>query len=476
MIAIQTRRLAAVPPTTWLLTAFFAYLFVAPAWGFYWVDAWHNEQRAVQVILLLATGMVVVRSAKRWTMLVPASAVGWMLWLFAIWGAISAACARFVIAGFVEVALHVLLVLVVVVTRESIRQDSTGLNVWIRRACVLLGLIHVAGIAARYVAMLALERAPGIEVLLLGYANPRFPSALYALLIPFIAMFILAPREHPALRRSAWLILALLWCVNIALGTRAVWFSYGLALPALVLIVGWRRLVPAAWVLGSTVAVGLLMYLILFVAVPTWLSLGSALPSHVDHLTSVGDRVHLWRLSLELLTTHPMLGVGPMNFAGLGDSYASHPHNWPLQIGAEWGLPALTLLLAVLLYVGRDLLVRIRPPLDNDIDVLGPLAAVIVGILYGLVDGNLVMPVSQTAFALAVGILLGTTSTRPQLPPGSRWSGVVAAAFVMISAACLTYYTVLTLPRQQENERTWRATSTHPDLAPRFWQQGLLLR
>jgi hypothetical protein len=134
----------------------------------------------------------------------------------------------------------------------------------------------------------------------------------------------------------------------------------------------------------------------------------------------------------------------------------------------------LALLLAVLLYAGRDLLAKIRQPRGNDIDIFGPLAAVIIGIVYGLVDGNLVMPVSQTAFALTVGILLGTTPNTPKVAPFSRFAG--AGTLVMISAACLAYYTVLTLPQQQENERTWRSISTHPNLAPRFWQQGLLLR
>ena len=32
-----------------------------------------------------------------------------------------------------------------------------------------------------------------------------------------------------------------------------------------------------------------------------------------------------------------------MQFAALNSRVGAHPHNWPLQIAAEWGLPAFAL-------------------------------------------------------------------------------------------------------------------------------------
>jgi hypothetical protein len=110
-----------------------------------------------------------------------------------------------------------------------------------------------------------------------------------------------------------------------------------------------------------------------------------------------------------------------------------------------------------------------------DADSLAPLAVVVIGLTYGLVDGNLVMPVSQTGFALSCGVLLGCFFPAASgATPLRRPPAVVATTFALASAACLVAYVLLTLPQQAENEAAWRRASQYPDLAPRFWQQGLL--
>lgn len=455
-----------------LLALWFAYLLIAPTWGFYWIDAWHNEQRAVQVILLSATAILGV--AWYHEALTPRSRTGFLLWTMASLGALSSLQAEFVRAAFTEVSLHVLLAVLTVVTAAAVQADRERISVWARRACVLLGAVHVAGIAARYAAMLALERAPNIDVLLLGYANPRFPTALYALLMPMIAMFVLDTCERTAFRRVAWAVLALLWCISLALGTRAIWFAYALALPLMSAVVGWRRTLPGARVLGATALAGVLAYLLLFIALPAWLGLGDALPSQVDHLSSVSDRALLWRQSLSAIEAHPWLGVGPMNLAGQGDSFASHPHDWILQVGAEWGVPALLLLVWILFRLARDVRRSVVTSPGINLGLLGPLAATAVGLCYGLVDGNLVMPVSQTVFALVAGLLCGNVSVMTSKTSPRRSFARLALAAVLASVVFLLGYVVDTLPGQSDAEKTWRQTSRYPFLAPRFWQQGLL--
>lgn len=466
---------AAGAPATVLLGGWFAYLLIAPTWGFSWIDSWHNEQRAIEACLLAGTALLGVCVVRFRAALVPRSTTTYLLCGVALLGAVSSINARFVAAAFAEVSLYVLLVVLAAVTAASVRQEPARFSVWIRRACVLLALVHVAGIAARYAAMIALERAPNLEVLLLGYANPRFPTAFYALFMPLVATFTLDSQEGVAPRRVAWILLALLWCVNIALGTRAIWFAFALALPLMLLAVGWRRVLPGARVLGSTALAGLLIYYLAFVGVPAWLRLGSALPSHVKHLTSVSDRAYLWSQSFDLIVSNPWLGVGPMHFAALGDSFASHPHNWVLQVGVEWGLPALAILLCVLWRLGSELRRNLRSVRGNDGDVLAPLAAISIGLCYGLVDGNLVMPVSQATFALMLGVLLGCAlGASPAGISPHRSPVPFVAAPVLASAAFLLFYVLSALPSLGENEKLWRQNSNFPDLAPRFWQQGLL--
>jgi O-antigen ligase len=459
-----------------LLGAWFLYLLIAPTWGFFWIDAWHNEQRAVQVILISATALIGIGVPVCRLALIPRSPAALLLCAVGGLGVLASLQARFVAAAFADVSLYVLLAALAAIVASTVRAHPQRLSIWARRACVFLGAVHVTGIAARYGAMSALERAPDIDVLLLGYANPRFPSALYALLMPFIAMCALDRQEHAGLRRVAWGVLALLWCVNIALGTRAIWFAYGMLVPLMAWFAGWPRVRPAAQTLAITAGVGLGAYLLLFVAVPVWLGLGDALPSQIQHLTSVNDRALLWRQSLGVVMDHPLLGIGPMNLAGLGGAVASHPHNWILQVAAEWGLPAVALLCWALWNIANRVRLRLRNTDRDDLDMLGPLAAVLIGLAYGLVDGNLVMPVSQTAFALAAGLLCGTSLGDTHDVAAARPLAAVAGlVLVVVSAAILPAYVAQSLPRQEQNERAWRHLSKYPDLAPRFWQQGLLL-
>jgi len=468
--APRTARFASV-----FLGAWFIYLLVGPAWGFYWIDSWHNEQRAVQVILLAATGLVAALVPRFRHALVAPSVTTLCLWLVGLLGVVSALNAEFMSAAFVEVALHFLLVLLVVVTAGCIRESPARLAVWTQRACVVLALVHVGGIAARYAAMLSLDRAPDVEVLLLGFANPRFPSALYALLLPFVAAFAGDRHEHRGLRMTALVLLALLWCINLALGTRAIWFAYALALPLVFMLAGWHRIRPLAVILASTAVTGVAVYYLLFIGVPAWMSLGSAMPSQTDHLTSLSDRIFLWTQSGRLMTEHLLLGIGPMNLAGLGDSYASHPHDWMLQFGTEWGMPVLAILAWVLWRHGRALRMQRASPGDSEDLAIAPLVATVMALFYGMVDGNLVMPVSQSAFALVAGVLFGTAfHPEPRVAAPFSRASFGAAALAVASASFMLFYLAETLPKQPESEDHWRRTSRHSNFAPRFWQQGLL--
>ena len=58
-----------------------------------------------------------------------------------------------------------------------------------------------------------------------------------------------------------------------------------------------------------------------------------------------------------MIQADPWAGAGPAHFAHYGRDlpFGAHPHNWVLQIGSEWGLPALVCLCAALLLSFRRL-------------------------------------------------------------------------------------------------------------------------
>ena len=207
---------------------------------------------------------------------------------------------------------------------------------------------------------------------------------------------------------------------------------------------------------------------------PAWLGLDSSLTSRPERLTHLNDRLQLWAQAWQVITSEPLLGMGPMNFAALGDSFAAHPHNWVLQLAAEWGIPALMIALWILWRLGQSVRTSLRVGGGNDLDLLAPLIATLVGLVYGLVDGNLVMPVSQTMFAFSLGILLGNTWTSQTSEPSSRTAVFASIAGILVAALCLLSYVAVTLPQQADSENAWRRVSKYQDFAPRFWEQGLL--
>ena len=153
---------------------------------------------------------------------------------------ISALRAQFVFAALAEVSLFALLAILVILTARVVSTDLARYVRWARWFSLLFATAYVLGVATRYLAAVNLGRAIDLDVLILGYANPRFPSALHAVLIPFLALTVIEKTELRSLRVGAALVLSFLWAINLGLGTRGIWFAYALAIPVTALSIGWR--------------------------------------------------------------------------------------------------------------------------------------------------------------------------------------------------------------------------------------------
>ena len=75
--------------------------------------------------------------------------------------------------------------------------------------------------------------------------------------------------------------------INIALGTRAIWFAHVLGLPLVVVLVGWTRARSMLLALVVSAAVGGVLYYLLFIGAPSWFGLDAALPARGDQISIV---------------------------------------------------------------------------------------------------------------------------------------------------------------------------------------------
>ena len=133
--------------------------------------------------------------------------------------------------------------------------------------------------------------------------------------------------------------------------------------------------------------------------------------------------------------------------------------------------------LATLLFVLIRALLRTRSGLLSETPGgINAALAMAVALAYGLVDGNLVMPVSQTAAALIIGLTLGSFTASPGPRQFFGWRKAASSTLTIASAVVIVSYSVPSLADQARTKLIFRTDYPGEWLTPRFWEQGLLFQ
>jgi putative inorganic carbon (hco3(-)) transporter len=124
------------------------------------------------------------------------------------------------------------------------------------------------------------------------------------------------------------------------------------------------------------------------------------------------DRTELWNICIQMIKTHPFLGVGPQHYFWY-TKLGTHPHNSILQLGAEWGLPATVIMLGIAGYgfycwynKFNAAALYVKTKLDSTVSII-LFFTIIANAAYSLVDGVIVMPISQVLMFTIIGLMLG---------------------------------------------------------------------
>lgn len=213
----------------------------------------------------------------------------------------------------------------------------------------------------------------------------------------------------------------------------------------------------AAWVErrrapGASAARGLLVLALLCVPAIGWVALGGASapsptarpleglgegqarPSAGGDLGGVGVRTRIWRASLGLVRDHPLLGVGPGQFAATFPPYrdpkeiersthgralgaeteVEHPHSDPVLALGEVGLVGGLLWLALTVLAGARALALLRSARPEDAAAALGALAILLG---SLVNAHLLAnpPAGAAAFPLLGLVLAGDARPRSRL-------------------------------------------------------------
>lgn len=392
----------------------------------------YDNQRLVQVSCALFALLV---AAGQWTRGGPRRLlwnrrIAGLLGLFFLFGLISTALAyspRHALFEWANLLLMLGMSWVIasqVSTRGEVLLDKLLLAAGLACATYLLLEILV------YVALLKAGVQPSARQLIVGYNNYRFFNHVQTITLPLLGL--LAARMRQGDRRMFWWTIVVLWWmllfVGLGRGTLMGQFV-GIALTWFLL-----RKAAVTWCRSMLLAGagGLAAYLLFYVLIPILNGMepfglfASGLERTVRDPTSA--RIPLWLRALELIQTNPWLGTGPAHFAHYSVDIpfgAAHPHNWILQIGSEWGLPALLAFVSALAMVMHRLW-QLRSDIGpRDQDTLTVWLVTGWAILVdGLVSGLLMMPTSLLWIGFYAGCAWGWVVSRISqaentLPPKS---------------------------------------------------------
>ena len=447
---------------------------------------YHDTQRGLQLAVLGAVALLSLQQlhtgAVRWPGMATPSL--WLGLLAGALGGLSSILAAFPAQAAFELGMFFFLFLTAwriaaeVAPASSVRIPQA--LAWVVAGSLLYGFKALLV----YVIALMIGGQPHPANLIHGFDNYRFLNHGQTVTLPLLGLFIcLVPGADVRNRRwraAGWVALVLWWMLLFMTAGRGTLIAVVVAMS----VVGfWRQSLAWPWVrtMGLGAVVGLLAYGVLYVGVPICLGLepfgflGHVVQRSFDNPGS--SRWALWTCAVQMVVQHPWLGAGPLHYAQacapLG--IAAHPHNWVLQVAAEWGLLALVCLCAVLAMAGRALY-RCGAALDAK-DERGQavltcwLATGCAVALDGLVSGLVVMPVSQLWIAVYAGLAWGWVravrppSGGPPVAASLPWR-CFAGGMILAAAGLLTVGVAATLASAHSAE------SEGLRLAPRAWGSG----
>ncbi len=473
----------------WILLAVAAYVFFAPNVDFVRDLQWHDGQRLAQLVLLAVVVLVLAipdqaRSLadtwgllSRWTRMALAGA-----FVLGLASSLLAPLPRWALLEWGLLLLLLVLVLCIAAQRRQLGESVDRLLVLLLFATAAA---YTVSVCAVYVGMLLTGSAYGqifdIRELYVSFSNVRFSGHVQTMLLPFLLLPAMWWGSTPVRRVLLWSVPALWWMLVIGSGTRGTWVALLVGVVAVWMFGGGRSRQWIKWMTGGLLC-GLLCYAVFIVLVPMLLEQPTVFTYRPNDFISLSRREVLWAAAAGYAAQHPLLGIGPIHYAYFATEVAAHPHNAVLQWLAEWGLPAALLFTAVSAVAGLTFAGWVKRTADTAGKGQGLVRVALLAALTGaaaqaMVDGVLVMPVSQTLLVLLCGWAAGMYFADRFEQHCGTVERAVLMAVTLLAAAVVAYGVAPEIGQVVEREKAYlKASPPNTLLLPRFWTQGWISR
>jgi O-antigen ligase len=138
-----------------------------------------------------------------------------------------------------------------------------------------------------------------------------------------------------------------------------------------------------------------------------------------EDMMSPGSRGTVWRDTLDVARSFPVVGSGFGTFASIYPKFRSaevrpffsYAHNDPIQFAAEGGALGLLLLLALLASLSRRILAALRG--EHGALGIGVAVGLMAALLHSLIDFNFHLPANAAVAVVLAGSMWGLPSKQP---------------------------------------------------------------
>lgn len=426
------------------------YLMFSPVWLPKMAPRMYDNARILELAMLcavcLAAAVPSVSRAVTEAWLGLRTGVRWLLLVFVAGGAVSALVSPAPHTGTQQVALNIQLIAVLLLVCAAVRKEGAA----VEKPLVVAIFAGAALFTLKFWTTCILYFLEGKQFSwvspFMDFANVRFfgQYQAYVLLLMVLPVPLLALRGF--WRVAAYLMAANFWALQWMVGSRAVWVGFVAAMVVTtVALPGKRR----QWMVMQVIpmAVGGLIF-----AAFGWSMQASPRATPIPAINSImersgesnTERIILAKSALGLVAGHPLTGVGPGQFGmNYAETRAAHPHNSPLQLLAEYGVPSgaagIVLGALLVLYAVHQIRRRSLQQFDAVSTALG--AALIMGLVDALFSGNLIMPHSQVCLAVIAGWMLGRQRPAPAMPyvsPERQRQWRMGVALTVVGAAAVS--------------------------------------
>ncbi|MEX2410145.1 MAG: O-antigen ligase family protein, partial [Candidatus Paceibacterota bacterium] len=310
-----------------------------------------------------------------------------------------------------------------------------------------------------------IEGAVGIifsDTLLFSYI--RFFNHIQTWTFPLLFSLVLITKQKQQ-KAVLLILLTIWWALLIQSGGRGTFVAIVLSFFVIISLFDTSRKERAFVFIGSLIS-GLVTYLVLFYT--------HSAPFRDITREGTSGRIAMWEKTWAMFLENPVLGKGPLSYSIIQNNelHFAHPHNFYLQILAEWGGFVFIGMFIVIVYVFNNsskVIKKSTHKLHKELEI-GLFGSIIAAFLHAGLSQILHTPLSQVFFLFIIAWLIKITAKGKHIFEFKLYVPSILSMILIIIFLFLSFDSIIEIFNGYE---TYLETHQTNKMYPRIWGQGL---